>query len=193
MQTVQPNGPIQFTVRTRPRAVVRAMPLHFDSEADAVFSVVATGKEFSCSDKRLGAVRKVEGGYEVMAETSYGCGREGQHLLFVDRDGRAQETASHQLQAPVQNCAIGRRPVGLRADKPTRRHPASPLGQHFARCARLEAASVTAFLRLHDDLAAIGAPQALLRRVRTAARDEARHTRQTASLARAQAAHAWRA
>jgi hypothetical protein len=66
------------------------------------------------------------------------------------------------------------------------------MGQHFARCARLEAASVTAFQRLHDELAAHGAPQRLLRRIKAAARDEVRHARQTAALAEKHGARPFR-
>ena len=50
--------------------------------------------------------------------------------------------------------------------------------------ATLEAASVTAFRRLHRQLAAYGAPRELLARIRTAARDEIRHARATTALAR---------
>jgi hypothetical protein len=49
--------------------------------------------------------------------------------------------------------------------------------------AQLEAASVDEFLALHADLARLGAPRAMLARVRAAARDEVRHARTVASLA----------
>lgn len=93
------------------------------------------------------------------------------------------EKARYQLQAGTPSCAIGRRPVGLRPAERDRATVPSLVGQHFARCARLEAASVTAFQRLHDELAAHGAPHRLLRRIQTAARDEVRHAQQTAALA----------
>ena len=50
--------------------------------------------------------------------------------------------------------------------------------------ASLEAASVTAFRRLHRQLEAFGAPRELLARVRKAAKDEIRHARTTGALAR---------
>ncbi len=164
---------------------VTAMLAPIDSEQDAVFVAMASGKESSCQDKNLGAVRSVAGGYEVVASTDHVCGGDGlqQYLLFVDSEGHVTEKSRHQLQAGLPGCVIGRRPVGLRPAKRDRAPTPSVVGQHLARCARLEAASVTAFLRLHDELAAHGAPQHLLRRIRTAARDEVSHARQTAALA----------
>jgi predicted metal-dependent hydrolase len=50
--------------------------------------------------------------------------------------------------------------------------------------AHLEAASVHAFLRLREELTSIQAPRALVRRAERAARDEVRHARVTARLAR---------
>jgi len=164
---------------------VRAMLAPIDNEQDAVFVAMATSKEFSCQDKSLGAVRNVAGGFEVVASTNHVCGGNGlqQYLLFIDAEGNVTEKARYQLQAGDHNCAIGRRPVGLRPAERGRAAAPSIVGQHFARCARLEAASVTAFQRLHDELAAHGAPQRLLGRIRAAIRDEVRHARQTAALA----------
>jgi hypothetical protein len=53
----------------------------------------------------------------------------------------------------------------------------------FAEMARLEAASVFAFERLHDELGALGASPRLLKRVRRAIADERRHTRMMTRLA----------
>lgn len=69
----------------------------------------------------------------------------------------------------------GRRPEGL--DRAT-------LPGAFAEMARLEAASVHAFRRLRDELARNGGPRRLLRACSRAARDEVRHTRIAAALAR---------
>jgi hypothetical protein len=70
-------------------------------------------------------------------------------------------------------CVTGRRPAGLEA--PQRTDAAVPLGAYFAECARLEAASVTAFDFLAAELASHGAPRALARRAERAARDEVKH------------------
>ena len=58
------------------------------------------------------------------------------------------------------------------------------VGEHLARAAYLEAASVDAFYILHDELAAHGAPKRLLSAALRAARDEVRHAREAGALAR---------
>lgn len=77
--------------------------------------------------------------------------------------------------------AAGRLPAGL---EPASVCARSALGAYFASAARLEAASVTAFRRLHEELAMHGAPSELLEGARAAERDEVRHTRAMARLAR---------
>jgi hypothetical protein len=75
----------------------------------------------------------------------------------------------------------GRRPEGLLAAEPAL---GSPLGAYFAEVARLEAASVDAFRHLRRELVAYRAPRRLVRAAERAARDEIRHARITAALAR---------
>jgi hypothetical protein len=62
---------------------------------------------------------------------------------------------------PVRQRRLGRRPAGYR----TMRAPTN-IGEYFANMARLEAASVFAFERLHDELEQMNAPQRLIARVR---------------------------
>ena len=76
----------------------------------------------------------------------------------------------------------GRATEGLAARPSDASEP--PLGRYFAEVAYLEEASVTAFRRLGRELAAHGAPVALVRRTRRSAQDEARHTRVARHLAR---------
>ncbi|MDB4937800.1 MAG: putative lipoprotein, partial [Labilithrix sp.] len=88
--------------------------------------------------------------------------------------------------AVVIDCATcpgsaGRAPAGL---EPATVRARSALGAYFASAARLEAASVTAFRRLREELASHGAPRELLDAAREAERDEVRHTRTMARLAR---------
>ncbi len=73
----------------------------------------------------------------------------------------------------------GRRPQGLRAP----RAPTST-AEYFATAARLEAASVFAFERLHAELEECGAPLALLERVQSSIADEQRHARTMDRIAR---------
>jgi hypothetical protein len=78
-------------------------------------------------------------------------------------------------------CAVGRRPAGLGGSSTCDTRAA---GSYFAEIAHLEAASVTAFRILRDELRANGAPKKLVRAAGRAARDEIRHTRATGALAR---------
>lgn len=94
-------------------------------------------------------------------------------------DYRGQITEVDRGDVVDESSCIGRRPVGL---APRGRRDTS-LGDHLARAAELEAASVIAFGFLKRDLAAHGAPTQLLTRVDAAARDEVRHARTVAELA----------
>lgn len=78
-------------------------------------------------------------------------------------------------------CAVGRRPAGF---CPSLTLESQALGKYFAQLAELEAASVTAFRILRDELRAHGAPRRLVRAASRAARDEIRHARATRALAR---------
>jgi hypothetical protein len=77
---------------------------------------------------------------------------------------------------------IGRKPDGL-LGRATNATPGSELGEHLARVAELEAASVVAFVALRAELRAHGAPPRLLRRLAVAASDEVRHARSMTALA----------
>jgi len=78
-------------------------------------------------------------------------------------------------------CAVGRRPAGLSGPSTCDTRAA---GSYFADIASLEAASVTAFRIMRDELRAMGAPKKLVRAAARAARDEIRHARATGALAR---------
>ena len=78
--------------------------------------------------------------------------------------------------------AGGRRPAGL--VRASFSPAASALGDYFARAAHLEAASVDAFRTLRRELVLFGAPRTLVRAAAKSARDEVRHARVTARLAR---------
>jgi hypothetical protein len=80
----------------------------------------------------------------------------------------------------MANCS-GRRPAGMRAE-PAR--GSSPLAVYFASMAQLEAASVPAFRRMARELEQFRAPRRLVRAAERAARDEIRHARAAAALAR---------
>jgi hypothetical protein len=73
------------------------------------------------------------------------------------------------------DCVGGRRPRGLARVRAICAPTA--LGGYFARMAHDEAASVHAFQRMRDELAAHGAPDALIRAAERSASDEVRHAR----------------
>ena len=75
----------------------------------------------------------------------------------------------------------GRRPAGYR---PPRTGHRGAVADYFAKMADLEAASVSAFVRLREELRAHGAPRALVREAARSARDEVRHARVVSRLAR---------
>jgi hypothetical protein len=77
---------------------------------------------------------------------------------------------------------IGRRPHGLVEEHGRRGRTA--LGDYFARAAHLEAASVLAFRALARDLVRHRAPRRLVKLAQRAAREEIRHARVTAKVAR---------
>jgi hypothetical protein len=79
------------------------------------------------------------------------------------------------------SCAVGRRPEGYELAPGT---TTSSLGDYFAVVAELEAASVDAFLILRDELVQHGAPKDLVAGAERAARDEVRHARMTARVAK---------
>jgi hypothetical protein len=156
-----------------------------DTAQEAVLIADANGYNVSCSDIERGAVRELPGGgYEVVGTKGIACGANTQVTRFflkVKASGVLTETSSEVVERGQDNCAIGRRPHGL-CKRQTRRDR-QRLGQHFAVSAHLEAASVTAFFRLRDELAFHGAPVALQNAAVTAAKEEEVHARVTRALA----------
>jgi hypothetical protein len=95
----------------------------------------------------------------------------------------AASTEGGEILVECNLCgAGGRRPEGYRSSKIVRSR--SLVGALFAHLAGLESASIAAFRRLERELVAHGAPRDLVAGARRAARDEARHTRAMARLAR---------
>ncbi len=94
-----------------------------------------------------------------------------------------------QLFECIAYCGnAGRRPAGLIARLNSNSHSGCVVGHYFADAAHLEAASVRAFRDLARSLKQLGAPARLIAAARSAVRDEIRHARATAKLARAHGA-----
>lgn len=111
-----------------------------------------------------------------------------QRALFGAGAPCSFERSSEALSEPDKvNCEVriiceGRRPEGLCSDGAVAVEVPA-LGALFARMAHLEAASVPAFERLADELAAHGAPERLVRAARRSAKEEVRHARAMEALA----------
>ena len=103
-------------------------------------------------------------------------------VLEVSPSGEVQEVSSELIERGDPNCAIGRRPVGLRAAGGVACTDA--LGRHFASAAHLEAASIKAFLRLREELELHGADVALRDAALVSALEEVLHTDVSTRLAR---------
>jgi hypothetical protein len=101
---------------------------------------------------------------------------------LVHPDGTIEVVQSVLVERGDPGCAIGRLPAGLIRSR-TRRCT-HPVGSFFAEVAHLEAAAIAAFEQLRTELFVHGAPMQLVRRAERARRDEIRHARITAALAR---------
>jgi hypothetical protein len=164
-----------------------------------------------CSPKLLGVVfATTDGGAECRASQRLSCGLPpeirpvdgGCAFTVADCQRLCPSYGAYNCQASDASCVrgafagtgsvvvtcdfcpggIGRRPSGLVA--PGRDDTASSLGEYFARAAHLEAASVGAFRKLRKALLAHAAPLELLDSASDAARDEIRHARAMARLAK---------
>ncbi|RKG59214.1 hypothetical protein D7V80_37255 [Corallococcus sp. CA054B] len=96
---------------------------------------------------------------------------------------RADGSVVESVSCEARFACEGRRPEGLCSDGAVAQGTPT-LGALFAKMAHLEAASVPAFERLADELAAHGAPEHLVRAARRSAKDEVRHADAMESLAR---------
>ncbi|UQA54636.1 ferritin-like domain-containing protein [Polyangium aurulentum] len=152
---------------------------------DEAILLVTQNYDVACNDAERGSVQAVEDGFLVTGtKMTAMCAPIiiMRYTLHVSRSGQVREIASEELERN-ENMCVGRIPEGL-ASRP-RDRGASGLGDFLARCAHLEAASISAFERLAAELEAHGAPASLLAEARRAAEDEIRHADTVGSLARA--------
>lgn len=156
---------------------------------EAIWAATQDGKlQLSCDDYMTkqgvpaSQVRQTpDGGYDLQLVDFDNCGDTTFAVtVHVDLAGNVTEISRVDLKVKPSCAVAGRRPAGYRlAD--TRK---GGVGEYFASMATLESAAVVAFRRLHRELAAHGAPRALLARVKKAIKDEIRHARSTTALAR---------
>lgn len=155
-ELVQLIGPIDTLAEAELVAQLKNLYCLRAGEKDGKFEVVSNEYFEICPIKKQQVL------YEVTADAS---------LKELERGDTVHE-----------NACIGRRPAGL--NRRQRSSCRSPLGDHLARAAELEAVSVVAFQVLERELRAHEAPEALLERTREAARDEVEHARVVGRLAR---------
>jgi hypothetical protein len=156
-----------------------------DTPDEALLLVSTAGYNLACNDPARGNVEQVEDGFVVTAtQMTAMCAPiiTTQFTLHVSRDGTIREMGRVDIERD-ENMCVGRVPEGL-ASRP-RDRGLSGLGDWLARAAHLEAASISAFERLADELRAHGAPPSLLGEALRAAEDEVRHAATVGALARA--------
>ncbi len=165
---------------------LRAFLGDMDTSQEALLQVFADGYNLSCTELEKGAVKaNADGTFNVVATKGFACGEGSnltQYLLEVTPSGELRVKQTHILERGTKGCTVGRRPAGLRSDGSVA--CADELGQHFALIAHLEEASITAFLRLRDELALHGAAVELQQAALRSALDEVAHTEVCGRLAR---------
>lgn len=164
---------------------LRAFLGPIDTAQEAALLAFAQGYNLQCDDLERGGVKALPGGgFSVIATQGSTCGKGTkvtQFVLDVSASGELRETRNEVIERGNPNCAVGRRPAGLRAAGAVACTDA--LGRHFAAVAHLEAASINAFLRLREELALHGADAALQDAALMSALEEVMHTDVSARLA----------
>src|SRR6218665_147845 len=157
-----------------------------DTAQEAALLAFGQGLNVGCEKLEYGAVKSnPDGTFNVIGTAGHTCGPGTnlyQVVLAVTPAGTLTELNRTVLQKGDPNCAIGRRPDGLLAAGGV--DCDNVLGQHFAQAAHLEAASIQAFLRLHEELALHGADESLRDAALASAVDEVMHTDVSTRLAR---------
>ncbi|GMU01741.1 hypothetical protein KH5H1_58610 [Corallococcus caeni] len=125
-------------------------------------------------------------GFTVLVQDGHACGEGTWTARVPVRVSSSGEVVKYEpiiVKYGDSGCYPGRRPVGLQ--EPLAQGSCEDArGAWFARAARLEAASIHAFLRLREELALHGAGQALQDAALASAADEVRHAEVTTRLAR---------
>ena len=149
-----------------------------DTPTEAQLVAFAKGYRFSCEEQNA---RTEHGRFVFLARSGGGCSDAEEFEVGVASDGTVTEGAHSVVDpAPGGECTEGRRPPRWRHGRVV----STGAGGTFSRSAHLEAASVYAFVHLARELHAHGAPRALVRASLRSAREEVRHARVVAGLAR---------
>jgi hypothetical protein len=166
--------------------VVRGLELpgflgEIDTLEEARLLLQAYGRiNFECKPDSSNGWKRADDGSWLFLVNGAGCG--GLIPYRAEQRVAPDGTLSGRFSNDGRPNSCGRRPDGLRS---TTAAPAgSKIGEHFARMAHLEAASVIAFRRLEMELVRFGAPVDLIDRACASRADEIVHARDTALVAR---------
>jgi len=165
---------------TATKAELKTLLGPIDSAAKAWILARTSGFNIECSAPW---VRPESGSYVIKSTVMISdCPMQyADVLLRVDADGSITEI--ERVVQPHTGACAGRRPEGLTERGGNETGDRTAMGAYFGSMAYLEAASITAFQILHDELASHGAPRALLHRAKRAAGDEVRHASTMARIA----------
>ncbi len=152
-----------------------------DTPHDAAWLAEAEGYRVSCEPN---SYVEDETGYLLYAETGTTCGGDiTGHRLHVGTDGAIDELDAKIVEEGDDGCAIGRLPSGALSSRSRAHDSHHAIGAYFADAARLEGASIVAFLELARDLRHHGAPTELGAWAERAAAEETRHAELCRALA----------
>lgn len=172
-----PGGPTLVSTAEQAKTFLGVI----DTPHDAAWLAEAEGYAVSCEPN---SYAEDESGYLLYAETGTTCGGDiTGHRLHVGRDGAIEELDAKVVEQGDDGCVIGRLPGGA-ITRSVREPCEHPVGVYFADNARLEGASIVAFLELARDLRHHGAPAELIAWAERAAREETRHAELCRALAR---------
>ena len=152
-----------------------------DTPEEAIWRLLTRGYTVGCDSR----IEMTPQGFVIEADRSDNRCMPGRVFaaVLVDPAGTVTERVTNTEPGTDDGCVIdGRRPEGL-CSVPGG-HGGSELGEHFARMAHMEAASVPAFAAIFTELRSYRAPASLIRDAYRAVRDERRHAEIAARLAR---------
>lgn len=171
----------------RTRDSIRQVLGTIDREEEAAFLAFAAGHSVCASTEIPSSVGvNPDEGFTVLVEQGLDCDAKQAWMsrkpVRISSSGEVVEHKAFKVKYGDTGCYPGRRPVGLQESRAESHEDAR--GTWFANAARLEAASIHAFLRLREELALHGAGQALQDAAFASAEDEVRHAEVTTRLAR---------
>ena len=163
---------------------MREFLMPIETADEAAMLVRMSGALIGCSVERGGVRTLALGGFQVRATRLRPDCMHNSLLMQVDADGSVTEVDA-SIPPPNPRCSVGRLPSGLCQEELPVGQRRGSLAAFLADAARLEAASVPAFVILSRDLAHLGAPERLVSWALSAAEDEIAHAQTTQSLAEA--------